>query len=314
MNFKRQTAVLMVVLAVSTAWGIDGRVEVLSDRVNLRARAKADAEVAGQVNRGAILDVRGVDGDWVGVAAPTNIGLWVNTGFIQNDKVATEKLNVRSGAGINYPSVALLLKDAPVRIRSQMGQWTEIDPPAGAVLWVHHDFVREVATPGGGLTGLTSPATNAVVSATNQAVTVVVAPPKADVPALESPVPPAGAGIPVVEVKEVADGKAEAGAVPPPDLAERGLVPLAGQGEVMEREGSLHKTSLLDFGRVSNYCLVDWERGRPVTICYIRGNNAQLKTFEGRRLRIKGDGYWIKGGAKPVIVPRQITPLASPAN
>jgi hypothetical protein len=100
----------------------------------------------------------------------------------------------------------------------------------------------------------------------------------------------------------------------PPDLNEQGLVPLAGQGEPMEREGTLHKTSFFDFGKISNYCLIDWERGRPVTVCYIRGNNAQLKTFDGRRLRIKGEGYWLKGSTKPVLVPRQIMPLAAKEN
>jgi len=99
---------------------------------------------------------------------------------------------------------------------------------------------------------------------------------------------------------------------PPPDIQAKGLVPLAGQGEVMEFEGVLHKTSLLDFGRVSKL-LPGGPGPRPARdrVLY-PGNDPQLKEMEGRRLRITGVGFWVKGGAKAVVVPKQIMPLTTP--
>jgi hypothetical protein len=290
MNGMRRWMTLMIAgLAISPVLAETGRVEVLSDRVNLRAKPRPEAEVAGQVGLGAVLEFRGTNAEWVGVAPPTNIGLWVSSEFIKDNKVGTDKLNVRAGVGISYPVVGTLYKNDTVIPRGQMGQWMEIAPPSNAVLWVHRDYVKTVIEASSAPAGVPSPAASA---------------PKSRVPErLEVPLAPA---LP----KRVASAPAAGPAVaPPPDMKESEMVPLPGQGETMEFEGALHKTSFFDFGRVSNYCLVKWDDGRPTTVCYIRGNNAQLKTFEGRRLRIKGDGYWIKDSAKPVLIPRQITPL-----
>jgi hypothetical protein len=290
-GIRRWMAVLLAGTAVTAALAESGRVEVQSDRVNLRARPRDEAEVAGQVNTGMILEYRGTNLEWVAVTPPTNVGLWVSSEFVKDSKVATDKLNVRAGAGINYPPVGQLYKGDSVVSRSQVGPWMEIVPPTNATLWIHRDYAK--------ITLDRASETASVVPATP----VTVSP---AVPYVRPGQPPA---TPVAVLPSPASVKDEPALSRPPDLKERELVPLAGQGEAMEREGSLHKTSIFDFGRISNYCLMDWDRGRPLTVCYIRGNNAQLKEFEGKRLRVKGDGYWIKGSAKPVLVPREITPL-----
>ncbi len=276
-------------LAAAMACGLGAeaaQVEVLKDRVILRARPQSGAEVAGQVNTGTILESRGVKGDWVEVAPPPAIGLWVLGEFVKEGKVAPAKLNVRAGAGINYPVVGTMGKDDPVTVRNKLGEWLEITPPANASLWIFHELVKPVSEP------------------------AIAAPP------IPRPEPtPIAVPVPVQPVADAVPVPAKSAPVsepapPPPDLGERGLVPLEGQGEAIEREGVLHKASLFDWGRLSNYCLTDRVRGRPVTVCYIRGNNAQLKQLEGRRMKVKGEGFWVKGGAKPVIVPRQIMPLS----
>ncbi len=285
----KRTAFFLAVLALSSAWAQTGTISILHDRVNLRAKPQPEAEVVGQVNAGTLLESHGSTGEWVAVTPPESVGLWVFAEFVKDNKVVTDKLNIRAGAGINYPVVGALMKDDPVIVRNKLGEWLEIVPSAGSTLWVHKDFVSPVIT-------AAAPSPAVLVDPTP---VVLTAPPvvETNAPPLEAPVALATAVVP-----------SPASSLPP-DIGERGLVPLNGQGKEMEREGVLSKTRLLDFGRVSNYCLVDRERGRPVTVCYIRGNNAQLKEFEGRRLRIKGDGYWVKGGAKAVIVPKQIMPL-----
>ena len=301
-SVAKRAAIFLAALAAASAWAQTGKVEVLRDHVNLRAKPRAEAEVAGQVNKGTLLDFRGTNGEWIAVAPPDSIGLWVFTDFVKEGKVATDKLNVRAGAGINYPTVGAMVKGDPVVVRNKLGDWLEIAPPTNAALWVHQDFVElPVARAAVASAAAPEPVQPTAPPVSSSPVVAAVAKP----PFIPSPVAPvASAQAPASAVPAAASAP-----VPPPDVSEQGLVPLAGQGEVMEREGLLHKTSLLDFARVSNYCLVDKERGRPVTTCYVRGNNAQLKQFEDRRIRIKGDGYWVKGGTKPVIVPRQIMPL-----
>lgn len=301
----RWTAIILMGGALA-ARAQTGTLVVLNDHVNLRAKPRAEAEVAGQVNKGTNLEWRGESGEWLSVTPPESVGLWVSADFIKDGKAA-DKLNVRSGPGINYPAVGNLAKDEPVVERSTMGQWMEIAPPRSAVLWVHRDYVKPL-TDGAPLPPAVSPG-----SVTSAIASVVADEPvkTADfIPSVAEPiVQPVAPGRVFPEPVKPAESTVSN---PPPDIGERGLVPLSGQGEVMEREGVLRRTSFFDFSRVSNYCLAEKERGRPVTICYVRGNNAQLKEFEGRRLKIKGQGYWVKGGSKPVIVPKQITPLTTP--
>lgn len=292
MNGRRMGMVIVLAgLAVSRLGAEPARVEVLSERVNLRAKPRPEAEVAGQVGRGVILEYRGTNMEWVAVAPPTNVGLWISSEYVKDNKVGTGKLNVRAGAGINYPVVGTVYLGDVVTPRSQMGQWMEIAPPTNAVLWVHQDYVRAVA----GEAALS----NAAPADLSGPVPAAAAPADAPVVRPAPAVPAVAAAIP----------EPEPPVIPPPDLKEKEIVPLPGQGETMQFEGALHKTSFLDFSRIGDYCLVAWERGRPVTVCYIKGDKPQLKSLEGRRLRIKGDGYWLKESAKPLLIPREITPL-----
>jgi len=118
----KQTAIILAVLAVSTAMAQTGKVSVLHDRVNLRAKPQPEAEVAGQVNAGTILQSRGTNGEWVAVAPPDSIGVWVSAEFVKDNKVLTDKLNIRSGAGINYPVVGSMVKNDPVIVRNKLGE------------------------------------------------------------------------------------------------------------------------------------------------------------------------------------------------
>jgi len=87
------------------------------------------------------------------------------------------------------------------------------------------------------------------------------------------------------------------------------LIPLEGQGKMVQREGVLRLAGFV-FGRPSRYRLVRQEGNRIETLCYVRGNNAQLSTFTGRRLLVRGREYWVQGVRDPVVIPEQIIPRA----
>jgi hypothetical protein len=58
------------------------------------------------------------------------------------------------------------------------------------------------------------------------------------------------------------------------------------------------------------YKLVD-DHFSDITVCYVRGNAAQMKTFSGMKLQITGKTYWVEGKEFPVIVPAKIKPFAT---
>lgn len=283
--------VLGVALVALSVQGVRAdSVEIVGDRVNLRAKPTLKAEVVGQASRGERMELLDAEGDWVGVAVPDRLSLWVFAEFVREGVVVPDTLNIRAGPGINYNVVASMDRGEAVTVRGRTGDWLEIAPPAGSTLWISREYVAERPAPA-------RPVAR---------VEPVAEPPAA--PVQQAAEPPAVPAAPAVAPSPAPAAEP----APPVVIRDAAPVPPAGQGRMVEREGVLQKTSLLDFRRQSEFALMERSRGRPVTICYVRGNRDQLKSFLNRRLRIRGEAYWVSGTPQPVIVPRQIVPMADP--
>jgi hypothetical protein len=89
---------------------------------------------------------------------------------------------------------------------------------------------------------------------------------------------------------------------PPPDL-----VPATEQGRWREVEGILQTKSFF-FRAPSDFRLItrDDVKKNSVTICFVKGNQAQLEALMYRHLIISGREYWVKRQKYPVIVPERI--------
>ncbi|MDP2991610.1 MAG: hypothetical protein Q8O57_13700, partial [Kiritimatiellota bacterium] len=112
------------------------------------------------------------------------------------------------------------------------------------------------------------------------------------------------AGGPVEPVAPV-PSPAQAGVFsPPPGLD---LVPNTGQGRWCEVEGLLRPKDFF-FRAPSDFRLVTREGGdrNSVTICFVKGNQAQLEALMYRHLIISGREYWVKRQKYPVLVPERI--------
>jgi hypothetical protein len=59
-------------------------------------------------------------------------------------------------------------------------------------------------------------------------------------------------------------------------------------------------------GRPSRYRLTRSQGHTHETVCYVKGNEAQLQSLLGKSLMIKGREYWVQGVRHPVLVPEQI--------
>jgi SH3-like domain-containing protein len=263
------------VLYAGMAGADEGALKVNADRVNLRARPAYESEVVCQAQTGDLLTPVGIQGDWRGVRPPATAPVWVHASFVTNAQVKS-RLNVRGGPGINFSSIAVLQKGDTVKVRSTFGDWLQIEAPTSSVLWVHKDFVT-------GMEGPTSPPPVSLSIADTNAV-----------PPIEVATPP------VVVTPEKTPA--------PPELAAKGLKPEIQQGVRKIWEGQVQPIDFL-FNRPGNYRLVraGGESG-TITVCYLKGNDAQLSSFVGRKVQVTGWEYWLNQTDLPVIVPETIAP------
>ncbi len=286
----------MAVLCAELCFAQAGtRVRVTGKRVNLRARPELNSEVVAQSGDGDLLTARSFQGEWVEVIPPESVDVWVHRDFVADNKVSANKLHVRGGPGINYASVGEMARGDAVIPRGDFGEWIKVAPPPGCALWVSRDYIE-------------------VLQPEKPRPPVVEAPPVAEgapepaAPAAPAPVRPVRE--PMIAAPTVPSQPAVPPASSPPSVPEDlKLIPLEGQGKMVQREGVLRLAGFV-FGRPSRYRLVRQEGNRIETLCYVRGNNAQLSTFTGRRLLVRGREYWVQGVRDPVVIPEQIIPRA----
>lgn len=141
-------AIAFLAIAVSAApleWRVTG------NRVNLRARPIANAEVVGQVSVGAKLVSAGslTEGsEWIGVRPPREVDLWVYSQLLTANTVNADNTLVRGGPGLQFKSVGKLAKGTVVELRGEKGDWTRIAPVEGRCeVWIHSDFVEKIVPP-----------------------------------------------------------------------------------------------------------------------------------------------------------------------
>jgi len=267
-------------------------VKVLGQRVNLRAKAVAEAEVVGQVAENDILTAKAIGDEWVELVPPDKVDFWVHRDFVKDGMVTANKLYVRGGPGINYSVVGTMNKGESFTVRGDFGEWIRIAPPPSCSVWIHRQFVQVIQP--------------------EKPRAPEVRPGRPLAPPIESTEPGAVAMAPL-EVPPVMppvrppEPLAVESSIPPPtDLV---LIPLEGQGRFVQREGELRMVGFV-FGAPSRFRLVRYEGNRSIVICYVRGNNTQLRSFIGKRMLIRGREYWVKGSDYPVVVPEQIVPRA----
>ncbi|HMP90963.1 MAG TPA: SH3 domain-containing protein [Kiritimatiellia bacterium] len=253
---------------------------VNSDRVNLRAKSDLQSETVGQVAAGTLLKVRSIEGDWVQVIPPAETEMWVHREFLKDDVVLVNRLNVRSGAGINYNVVGSFARGDRVVRRGSFGEWVKVAPPEDASIWVYRNLVD-----------LIYPAAP---------VPPPVAAPPVRVPIMETS---RSNDEPVAQTAPPAlpTGRMPASAAPAPP-ADLNLIPLDGQGRIVQKEGQLKRSPVLHFSAPGAHRLVIRDGNRLVTTAYLRGNTRQLDSMLDQYLIIQGREYWVDKVRVPVVV------------
>lgn len=308
------------------------KVRALKASVNLRARPALTAEVVGQAAVGQELTAKSLDTEWVEVVVPANIDFWVLGDYLKEGVVVCrQRVNVRAGPGINFSTVGQLDNAAKAEVRGSHGEWIKIAPPENCSLWVSRSLV-EVAParpppveppkpPGVAPAAALPPAAESdkpLPPAQDKRETPVVAataapPAEPEKPApVEPPKPLPQESAPAVaapvSVRAPAPAPAPA-AIPPkaPSAPPKDLdldADLA-QGQWKEYAGVLRTRNFLARSP-SDFRLVAKDKdGHSHTLCFIKGNRAQLDALLFRELVVQGRQYWVKRQRCPVLVPER---------
>ena len=252
-----------IVLTVS-AYAQDAvKIKVTGDRVSLRAVPDTNAVLLSK----AMLDEElllkdNSNPDWVGVLPPETIDLWVSNEFVSNKTVRTELLNIRSGPSLSHSVVGTASSGTVLNVRGEIAQWLKIAPTSNTTIWINRKYVD---APG-----------------------MAVIEPVAD------PLPPQETQTVVQAATDSAVQEVVTAISAPP---EKKLVEDSSKPQGVE--GTYYGVLRPFDGTL--YQLVD-DHFTDITVCYVRGNEAQMKTFTGMRLQITGKVYWIKGMDLPVII------------
>lgn len=279
---KRGICIRLAILLAITNASAEQAVRVRTDRVNLRARPDMSAEVVVQSPAGTILQVLSDQGEWLEVAAPDFADVWAYREFVKDGVVTVNRLNLRAGPGINFSVVGVVTSGQSLAVRGQFGEWLKV-APTNVALWVRRELTEPVPA---------SPA---------PAPPPVMPPAASDASDRQSATETAGRET-SLPVKPLAPAPVAIVPAVPSDLK---LVPLEGQGRAARYEGELRQTPFQLF-RPSDFRLVRREGVQIITLCYVRGNYAQLKSLLNERLILYGREYWVQGVRRPVLVLERI--------
>ncbi len=315
-NFQAILTCAALSLAAATLLQAQTPVRVLADNVNLRAKPQLTAEVVAQASYNETLTAREIGEEWVEVAAPTNVSLWVMKQYVQlpQNTIGAPRVNLRAGPSINYNIVDTLALGAQIVPRGEeVQEWLKIAPPASAHVWISREYVEIQSAPekmakneenlkntdektskNAENEEKSSKKRKKSESADEMPAEVTVSQPAAPIPTpLISPsVPEKDQKVAIREIP-----------VPPP--ADLKLIPLEGQGRLTEVEGELRAAPLINEAP-TRYRIVRWQNNRWQILCHVYGEAIKFRSLQDKVVRIKGREYWIQGAAAPVLIPEQV--------
>lgn len=286
------------------------KVRVLKDNTNLRAKPALNVEVVGQVSANQELAIKSMDAEWVEVITPTNIDFWVLGDYLKDGVVVCRQMvNVRAGPGINFSVVGQLTNSVQVEVRGSHADWVKIAPPVGCSLWVSRSLVELMpAAPVALPVKVQPPRPPAIDSASTGVESAAAVKPQSEAKKQESVA--AAKPAPVTDVAVASGGESKpqemdktAEIKPPSDLD---LIPDIGQGQWKQFAGVLKRRNFIVRSPSDFRLVADDQNGQTRTICFVKGNRAQLDALLYRELIISGRQYWVRRHSYPVVVPEKI--------
>jgi len=302
---------------------VPGPAVVVASNVNVRGQAKLNSEVVTRLTKGDMVTVleeivRNNSGPeepsaWAKVLLPPNAHVWVNTAFIDatNKTVRPRKLNLRGGPGENYSVIGLMQRGDAVKELKTKGDWTEIEPPAGAYAFMAAQYLRQEApavaaapTPAVTPEAPATPITPAPAPPAEPppAQTAVAAAPAVAPPPTTAPVTPPPAPAPVVPAPVETPVVTTPAAPVTPEVAAPEEPPLP---RIVQREGIVR--GMTSIQAPSRFVLISPDNHKDIDYLYSTSANLDLRRYKGLRIIVTGEeGLDERWGNTPVLTIQKI--------
>ncbi len=114
---------------------------VTSSHVNVRALPGTQSAIVTQINENTDLLVLSENNNWYEIRYPDTLSFWVFSKYVNGTQVKGEKVHVRTGPGVNYPSVVQLTSGDTVKVKNTVGNWVEIFPPEKLTGWLSTEYI-----------------------------------------------------------------------------------------------------------------------------------------------------------------------------
>src|SRR5689334_10270888 len=141
-TFLKTPFLLLLSAFLITARAAEETATVNEGKINVRGQPSLIGEVITQLKRGDEVSILeyvknerakgGEPTNWAKIKLPANTPVWVYAPMIKEGAVAATRLNLRAGPGDNYSVIGRLVKGDKISQIRAMGDWIEIEAPAGA--------------------------------------------------------------------------------------------------------------------------------------------------------------------------------------
>ncbi|HMJ91840.1 MAG TPA: SH3 domain-containing protein, partial [Candidatus Acidoferrum sp.] len=261
------------------------------NNVNVRGQASINSEVIAHLKNGDALIVleevtlkkpkQDEPSRWYRVALPTQVGVWVNSQFIDttSNTVKANRLNLRGGAGENYSILGRLEKGATIKPIDSKGTWIKIEPPTNAFAFVAAHLIDRSASAIAAAAPKPEP-TPAPATPPPVVIEPVTPTPPPTIAEVATPAPtPAPATPTPAETTPPVPTPVPAEAAPE--------APIETVRKVVSREGILK--SSVSIQAPAYFELRSLDTGKAINYVYSPTTNLMLKEFKGHRVLVTGE-------------------------
>jgi len=121
--------------------------EAVTDDVNVRAGQSESFERIAKLKKGETVVVVAKNFTWYQIKLPLQTETFVSSDFVQDlgegiASIKADRVNVRSGKGVNFVVLGQLKKGTFVRILNSTAGWYKIEPPEGVFGWIADKFLK----------------------------------------------------------------------------------------------------------------------------------------------------------------------------
>jgi hypothetical protein len=148
MYIRGAAALLALASSLGPEWNCEAgdaapvRGVVVADKLNVRVKPGLGKSVVASLARGDAVEARPMDDEWLEIAAPKNMAVWVATCFVA-DGVLKRNAKLRAGPGVAYESFGLAPSQEAVKPLDDAHQgWLRIEPPSWLRAYVSAKFVK----------------------------------------------------------------------------------------------------------------------------------------------------------------------------